>query len=79
MNIVGFDVVGDGNIVDLVGGININYIEDVDGFELVVIGINISGDSSVILSGEFMFNIVIVFGGVVMLVNVRNGGNLMLD
>ncbi|EIB9935093.1 autotransporter adhesin BigA [Salmonella enterica subsp. enterica] len=79
LNTVGLDVAGDGNTVDLAGGININYTEDADGLESAVTGINISGDSSVTLSGESTLNIATVPGGAVTLANVRNGGNLTLD
>lgn len=79
LNTVGLDVAGDGNTVDLVGGININYTEDADGLESAVTGINISGDSSVTLSGGSTLNIATVPGGAVTLANVRNGGNLTLD
>ncbi|EDT5601049.1 autotransporter domain-containing protein, partial [Salmonella enterica subsp. enterica serovar Telelkebir] len=79
LNTVGLDVAGDGNTVDLAGGININYTEDADGLESALTGINISGDSSVTLSGESTLNIATVPGGAVTLANVRNGGNLTLD
>ncbi|CES51885.1 BigA [Salmonella enterica subsp. enterica serovar Typhi] len=79
LNTVGLDVAGDGNTVDLAGGININYTEDADGLESAVTSINISGDSSVTLSGESTLNIATVPGGAVTLANVRNGGNLTLD
>ncbi|EIE2685475.1 autotransporter adhesin BigA, partial [Salmonella enterica subsp. enterica serovar 43:a:1,7] len=79
LNTVGLDVAGDGNTVDLAGGININYTEDADGLESAVTGINISGDSSVTLSGESTLNIATVPGGAVTLANVKNGGNLTLD
>ncbi|EDC0805106.1 autotransporter domain-containing protein, partial [Salmonella enterica subsp. enterica serovar Senftenberg] len=76
---VGLSVAGDGNSVDLTGGININYTQDADGIESPVIGINISGDSSVTLSGQSTLDITSVTGGAVTLAYVQNGGNLTLD
>ncbi|MDI8650263.1 hypothetical protein MJN49_23570, partial [Salmonella enterica subsp. enterica serovar Montevideo] len=79
LNAVGLSVTGDGNSVDLTGGININYTQDADGIESPVVGININGDSSVTLSGQSTLDITSVTGGAVTLANVRNGGNLTLD
>uniref|UniRef100_UPI003F693242 BigA/YdbA N-terminal beta-barrel domain-containing protein n=1 Tax=Salmonella enterica TaxID=28901 RepID=UPI003F693242 len=75
----GLNVEGDGNTVNLMGGINIHYTENADGIESPVVGININGDSSVILSGESTLNIATVPGGAVTLAEVENGGNLTLD
>ncbi|ENA2701633.1 autotransporter adhesin BigA [Salmonella enterica] len=79
LNAVGLSVTGDGNSVDLTGGININYTQDADGIESPVVGINISGDSSVTLSGQSTLDITSVTGGAVTLAYVQNGGNLTLD
>ncbi|EPS4686120.1 autotransporter adhesin BigA, partial [Salmonella enterica subsp. enterica] len=79
MTTIGLDVAGDGNTVDLMGGIDINYTENVDGVESTVTGINIDGDSSVTLSGESTLNVSSVLGGTVSLAYVKNGGDLTLD
>ncbi|MER3159805.1 autotransporter adhesin BigA [Salmonella enterica subsp. enterica serovar Vom] len=79
MTTIGLDVAGDGNTVDLMGGIDINYTENVDGVESTVTGINIDGDSNVTLSGESTLNVSSVLGGTVSLAYVKNGGDLTLD
>lgn len=80
LNTIGIDVLGDGNTVNLAGGVNIIYEEiNADDEESAVTGININGASTVILSGQSTLDITSIRGGPVILANVQNGGHLTLD
>ncbi|AVH18405.1 autotransporter domain-containing protein [Enterobacter sp. SGAir0187] len=79
LNTTGFDIQGDGNIVNITGGVDINYSASPDSYMSSVIGINVSGNSDVTLSGESNITTTDIEGGSVSLARVTNGGSLVLD
>ncbi|EAA5903132.1 autotransporter adhesin BigA [Salmonella enterica subsp. enterica] len=78
LNTVGVNVQGDGNTVDLTGGVNIHFDEGNDGTTSSVVGLNVSGDSTITLSGDSTLDIITEPGGLVSLAAVENGGKLIL-
>ncbi len=79
LDVIGLNVIGDGNNVDISGGINITHNESPNGDTVTVTGINIDGNSEVTLSGHSTVDTATVVGGNVILARVNNGGSLILD
>ncbi|EPF2243152.1 autotransporter adhesin BigA [Citrobacter werkmanii] len=75
---IGLDVQGDGNTVNLDGGINIKYAEEISDYSSLAVGININGDSTVTLNGTSTLDLITVAGGNAILADVQNGGHLTL-
>lgn len=77
---IGLNIKGKGNNINLMGGINIDYSSSPQEIAASdVIAINIDGDSNVTLNGHSQVNITDVEGGHTQLVNVQNGGSLVLS
>lgn len=77
---IGLNVKGKGNNINLMGGINIDYSSSPQEIAASdVIAINIDGDSNVTLNGHSQVKITDVEGGHTQLVNVQNGGSLVLS
>ncbi|EDS1035882.1 autotransporter domain-containing protein [Salmonella enterica subsp. enterica] len=79
LDVTGLDITGDGNNVNIRGGIDITHSEGGDTSSSTVTGINLNGDSEVTLSGQSTIDITTVTGGEVILDRVSNGGSLILD
>ncbi|EOF5047117.1 autotransporter adhesin BigA [Salmonella enterica] len=81
MVVTGLNVEGDGNNVTLAGGINIDdtFSSQPEYYASSVIAININGDSNVTLNGHSQVNLTDIQGGNTELVNVENGGSLVLS
>ncbi|EDG4098052.1 autotransporter domain-containing protein [Salmonella enterica] len=79
LDVTGLDITGDGNNVNIRGGIDITHSEGVDTSSSTVTGINLNGDSEVTLSGQSTIDTTTVTGGEVILARVSNGGSLILD
>ncbi|MEL6005902.1 autotransporter adhesin BigA [Citrobacter portucalensis] len=79
---VGLNVEGDGNNVDVTGGMNIASAQsgDInDDMYSFVTGINIDGASTVTLSGHSSVDMATTLGYGVTLAKIQNGGTLILD
>ncbi|WP_410467804.1 autotransporter adhesin BigA [Salmonella enterica] len=80
LDVIGLNVTGDDNNVEIGGGINIIHGEQPDdGYSAEVIGINVSGNSNVTLSGHSAIDTNTIMGGHVILAQVSNGGSLILN
>ncbi|EBX4344241.1 autotransporter adhesin BigA [Salmonella enterica subsp. enterica serovar Halle] len=79
LDVTGLDITGDGNNVNIRGGIDITHSEGGDTSSSTVTGINLNGDSEVTLSGQSTIDTTTVTGGEVILARVSNGGSLILD
>ncbi|EAU5572522.1 autotransporter domain-containing protein [Salmonella enterica] len=80
LDVIGLNVTGDGNNVEIGGGINITHGEQPsDGYSAEVVGINVSGNSHVTLSGHSAIDTNTIMGGHVILAQVSNGGSLILN
>ncbi|ENS5239734.1 autotransporter adhesin BigA [Salmonella enterica subsp. enterica serovar Bareilly] len=80
LDVIGLNVTGDDNNVEIGGGINIIHGEQPDdGYSAEVIGINVSGNSNVTLSGHSAIDTNTIMGGHVILTQVSNGGSLILN
>ncbi|EHC0282782.1 autotransporter adhesin BigA, partial [Salmonella enterica] len=80
LDVIGMNVTGDDNNVEIGGGINIIHGEQPDdGYSAEVIGINVSGNSNVTLSGHSAIDTNTIMGGHVILAQVSNGGSLILN
>ncbi|EBH5206384.1 autotransporter domain-containing protein [Salmonella enterica] len=79
LDVTGLDITGDGNNVNIRGGIDITHSEGGDTSSSTVTGINLNGDSEVTLSGQSTIDTTTVTGGEVILDRVSNGGSLILD
>ncbi|WP_410959108.1 autotransporter adhesin BigA [Salmonella sp. SAL00672] len=80
LDVIGLNVTGDDNNVEIDGGINIIHGEQPDdGYSAEVIGINVSGNSNVTLSGHSAIDTNTIMGGHVILAQVSNGGSLILN
>lgn len=80
LDVIGLNVIGDGNNVEIGGGINITHGEQPsDGYSAEVVGINVSGNSHVTLSGHSAIDTNTIMGGHVILAQVSNGGSLILN
>ncbi|MHD0423649.1 autotransporter adhesin BigA [Salmonella enterica] len=80
LDVIGLNVTGDDNNVEIGGGINITHGEQPDdGYSAEVVGINVSGNSNVTLSGHSAIDTNTIMGGHVILARVSNGGSLILN
>lgn len=79
LSVIGLNVTGEGNNVDIRGGISITHSQNTDGSASIVTGINLNGDSEVTLSGQSTIDTATMIGGAVTLAKVSNGGSLILD
>ncbi len=80
LDVIGLNVTGDDNNVEIGGGINITHGEQPDdGYSAEVVGINVSGNSNVTLSGHSAIDTNTIMGGHVILAQVSNGGSLILN
>lgn len=79
LSVIGLNVTGEGNNVDIRGGISITHSQNTDGSVSIVTGINLNGDSEVTLSGQSTIDTATMIGGAVTLAKVSNGGSLILD
>ncbi|GAL46341.1 autotransporter adhesin BigA, partial [Citrobacter werkmanii] len=80
LDVIGLNVTGDDNNVEIGGGINITHGEQPDdGYSAEVVGINVSGNSNVTLSGHSTIDTNTIMGGHVILAQVSNGGSLILN
>ncbi|WP_370613341.1 autotransporter adhesin BigA [Citrobacter portucalensis] len=80
LNAIGLNVTGDGNSADITGGIDITHNSGTPGYDFVTItGIEIDGNSEVVLSGQSTVDTTTIAGGSVILAQVANGGSLVLD
>ncbi|EDA0143752.1 autotransporter adhesin BigA, partial [Salmonella enterica subsp. enterica] len=79
LNVIGLNVTGDDNSVEIGGGINITHSEALDSYVVNVTGINVSGNSEVTLSGQSAIDTTTVPGGSVVLAQVDSGGSLILN
>ncbi|HHG9066659.1 TPA: autotransporter adhesin BigA [Citrobacter freundii] len=79
LEIVGLDVEGDNNNVNLMGGVTLNQYAISTGDSSSITAINLNGDSNVTLSGHSEINISDKIGGSTTLVNVQNGGSMVLS
>ncbi|EAO2685337.1 autotransporter outer membrane beta-barrel domain-containing protein [Salmonella enterica] len=79
INTTGLNIQGDGNVVSVEQGINIDYSESVNDAVPQVAGISIDGASTVTISGDSVLNLANVPGGPQMLADIQNGGQLTLQ
>ncbi|WP_079801501.1 autotransporter domain-containing protein [Salmonella enterica] len=82
LDVIGLNVTGDGNSVDIEGGIDIidNGKGRTNGVSYTIItGINVNGNNKVTLSGQTTLDTTSVRGGNVILAQVDNGGSLILN
>ncbi|MFA9601755.1 autotransporter adhesin BigA [Citrobacter portucalensis] len=79
LTVVGLDVNGDGNTVNLNGGIDINYATNTGDYASDLVGISIDGNSTVILNGSSTLDLTTIAGGGAILADVQNGGHLTLS
>ena len=79
LEVVGLNVEGDNNNVNLTGGVTLNQYAISTGDSSSITAININGDSNVTLSGHSEINISDKVGGNSTLVNVQNGGSMVLN
>ncbi|EJY5271587.1 autotransporter adhesin BigA [Salmonella enterica] len=79
LNVTGLDVTGDGNYIDISGGIDVTHSQYPDSQNATVIAIDISGNSTVTLSGQSSIDTSALTGDGVVLADVTNAGTLILN
>ncbi|POP43282.1 autotransporter adhesin BigA [Superficieibacter electus] len=79
LDTIGLNVEGDGNSVNLAGGFNITRNTAQDYSASPIVGINIDGNSDVTLNGHSQVDLTDVLGGNTVMVNVKNGGSMVLS
>ncbi|EBS6870723.1 autotransporter domain-containing protein [Salmonella enterica] len=79
LNVIGLNVTGDGNCVDIGGGIDITHTQYPDDQNGTVVAIAIDGKSQVTLSGQSSINTAALVGDGAILADVNNGGTLILN
>ncbi|HDC2124253.1 TPA: autotransporter adhesin BigA [Salmonella enterica] len=77
-NIEGVDVTGDGNVVNINNGLNINYVVDGSVDATHILAVNVVGDNTVNVDGHSMVDISGVSGDV-QIASVSDGGHIVLQ
>ncbi len=74
----GVNVTGDGNVVNINQGLNIDYTVANNAAFTNVVGVDVTGNNTVNIGGSSVIDIV-GFSGVVQLATVSDGGHIVLD